>query len=142
MRAAISTIAAALLAVAGCGGQSDDPAEAGADTFAVKGHVTLIYGAEYVNGDNSGPCQGREGYSDLAEGANVTVADASGDKVALGQLQAGTVPRVTMSCRFAFEVTGVPAGSAVYSIEVTHRGSVDFARADAGSVELTVGSQP
>ena len=37
------------------------------------------------------------------------------------------------SCTFAWEVLGVPDGSAFYAVEISHRGKIQRARADITS---------
>ncbi len=143
---ALVTASAAVLALSGCGGESGgataEPTETAATTpatFAVRGGVTLLYGATE---DGPGECTGRGGYEDLAAGAPVTISDGSGEKVALGELGPGEIVKGTYSCEFPFSVEEVPAGEAVYTVEVAGRGGVDFTEADADAVDLSIGSAP
>lgn len=137
--------AAAVLALAGCGGDGPVSAEPTAgtatepETFTARGTLTLVYGATELDG---GGCEGDEGYDDLRAGATVTVTDSSGDKVALGNLRRGEVVKGTYSCEFPFVVEDVPTGDAVYSVEVAGRGEVDFAEAQADRIALSVGQGP
>ncbi|HTY35405.1 helix-turn-helix transcriptional regulator [Mycobacterium sp.] len=124
-----SLIAACLL-LAGCGGASaaasTPPMPA---TFTVSGDLTV---ADVPAMDSS--CFPSGGYADIEIGAQVTISDANGVTVALGQLQAGTPAASSLpsrtDCMFAFTVPGVPAGKGFYGIEVSHRGVIRYAEAD------------
>jgi len=67
---------------------------------------------------------GDGGYSDIRQGAAVTVKDAAGKTLALSQLGAG-VPDGS-ACRFDFTVSDVPAGEKFYGVEVSRRGVVQY----------------
>lgn len=91
-------------------------------------------------------CQGYDGYADMREGAQVKVKDAAGKVVALGALRAGVglesaaTDRGIRACSFAFVVQGVPdSGDAIYGVEVADRGTIQFKKADADSLSLTLG---
>lgn len=85
-------------------------------------------------------CATDDGYGDIQAGAQVTVKDAAGTVVAVGRLQAGTVADLygegdmpallgyASKCTFAFNVTNVPAGQQIYSVEVSHRGELRYDR--------------
>lgn len=97
--------------------------------------------------DGHGWCAGSNGYADLTDHASVTVYDASGALVAVGQLDPGTDQgwRPTDSrersnqCWFDFRVS-VPA-TGVYQVEVSDRGRVTVSAAEVqrGHVVLSVG---
>ncbi len=85
------------------------------------------------------------GYADIRSGTQVTVYDSAGKAVALGRLgiaaPAANVGERTNRCYFALDVDGVPEGSAIYSVEVSHRGRVQFTRDQLRDViDLTLGS--
>jgi hypothetical protein len=86
-------------------------------------------------------CGGRGGYSDISEGAQVTVRDDAGKVIATGHLGAGGWAS-GMSCRFDFTIGSVPDAE-FYQVEVSHRGPMSYSRADMEamhwSVEMTLG---
>lgn len=141
--------AVAVLLVAGCGGSDkngSDPGSTGS-TFTASGSLMLIGGADTLSGNS---CEGSDmfGVGDLTEGANVTITNGKGEKVALGHLEKGRIvdlpdgyqapPGLKKACEFPFTIDNVPAGSPVYSIEVVNRRTVDFTENDADSLKLTV----
>lgn len=128
------------LILSACGGGDDDPSSGdGADTITVKGQMTLN---DSDNEGSGGECYGTGGYDDMRGGAQVVIRDGEGKSVGLGQLDPGNadVQYPTVSCHFAFSVADVPAGLGIYSVEVANRGAISFKEADAGSVELALGS--
>lgn len=127
-------------------GGDDDPADVASDsaspsgspeaeTFLVTGSITLTDGSI---GSGGGECWGADGYDDMSGGAQVVVKDAAGVRVAVGALDPG-VKMSSIECRFDFRVEDVPSGSAVYSIEVAHRGEVSFTEDEAVGLDLTLG---
>lgn len=72
-------------------------------------------------------CTGSGGYDDIREGAQVVVRDGGGRTLALGSLGGGEM--IAATCVFPFEIPGVPR-SRFYSVEVSHRGEVNFSRED------------
>lgn len=112
----------------------------------MSGHISM---RRYDKGDNdpefrianwgvtgAGGCEGRGGYSDMTEGANVTVYDAAGRVIGAGALEAGE--RLGSTCRWAFSVPGVPV-SPFYQVEVSHRGKATVQQGDVSDVELSLG---
>jgi hypothetical protein len=77
----------------------------------------------------------------MDENAQVVIRDGNGNTLATGHLQPGEV-KSTVECVFAFEVAGVPDAD-FYSVEVSHRGELSYARADLEAsgwvVSLTLG---
>jgi hypothetical protein len=108
-----------------------------AATFTLTGSFSL-YGSSDISG---GSCQGSGGYSDIADGASVTVYDAAGKVDAVGEI---TKPHSLdgLGCAFSIVVSKVPNGEDFYQIEVTHRGKVTVTADDAkaGRVALTLGN--
>lgn len=138
--------APALLALAltttlsACGGDTKDSSksESTPTTFDVAGTVSMVL--YRPNASQGSPCALSEpGYSDIAAGTQVTIYDASGAAVALGQLMGGKYS--SLHCDFPIVVNDVPIqkGSNVYSIEVSHRGKVQFTQDTADDVELSIG---
>lgn len=72
--------------------------------------------------------RGLDGYSDIHEGAQVLVKDASGEIVAVGELLDGSADPLMASpnCRYAFTVAGVPTGLAYYQVSISHRGGLTY----------------
>lgn len=68
-------------------------------------------------------CWGSGGYGDLKQGTQITVTDAGGKVIALGQLGAGRMSGT--ACVLPF-VLDVPAGHDFYGVEVGHRGVVRY----------------
>ena len=132
--------AAAALLLTGCGDSGKDdskaaPAEPEPTTFDVSGSFELI-GEGYAGGE---PCSGSGGYSDIQQGVGVTIYDASQKAIALGDLGPGLSRN--WDCKFQFTVSDVPIqeGSNIYSIEVSHRGTIQFTQDQAEDLALTLG---
>jgi hypothetical protein len=104
------------------------------NVFTASGDVTLIT-SDLISAN--GRCQGQQGYSDLQEGAQVVIRDASGDTVAVDSLRVG-VKEDSATCRFAFIVHDVPSGKGPYSIEVTHRGEIAFTEDTANDIHMSL----
>lgn len=87
--------------------------------------------------DVNGNC-GQGGYSDLTEGANVTVKDDTGRIIGNSAIK-----RPNLSCHFTFSVARLPKAS-FYSVEISHRGALTFSFDDlqrkGWQVALSVGS--
>jgi hypothetical protein len=97
-------------------------------TFTLKGQLTL-----YATGNGTtGYCSGSGGYSDLTQGATVTVYNSAGSIIGSGALSPGysTGPG---SCMFDFRVQSVPGGSDFYQVEVSHRGRITLSSEEATS---------
>jgi hypothetical protein len=118
-------------------------ANARASSFDLKGTLTLQGKTMH---DGQGWCGGGGGYSDIAEGALVTVYDAGGKVVATGSLGRGDDHHWSPNdsehanmCWFTFSVS-VPSVD-FYQVEVNHRGKVTYSLEDSkgGRVALTLG---
>jgi hypothetical protein len=103
-------------------------------TIAVSGTMTLVDDTGFTG---TSTCEGTGGYSDIAAGAEVVVADDSGKTLAITDLTDGTV--TAEGCEFFFTTT-VPAGLGFYSVTVTHRGIIKYSEADIASPSLTLGN--
>lgn len=140
--------AALLLVIGVLGGCGSDPAEPAGEpsqapetttepeTFDASGVLRLTDG-DYVTSDVGDPCQGLGGFSDMHEGAPVTVLDASGQQVGLGELGPGRLEK-GWTCAFGFTVPGIPSADTLFSIEVAGRGGVTFGEAEAHSLSLNL----
>jgi hypothetical protein len=73
-------------------------------------------------------CSGKDGYSDLAPGAPVTVKDESGKLIGTGSLDAGKAGQ-GVRCTWKFSIDNLPDAK-FYQVEVSHRGELNFSKAD------------
>lgn len=134
---------ATVLLLAGCG-DSQPKAASSSPTpgvFKVQGVISVDAGntvpsqTEYSDG---GDCVLAGGYEDIQTGAQVTVKDQDGTVIGLGALDVGHIQNG--KCQFGFEVPGVPEGRNFYSIEVSHRGALQYTRATLDQpLALTLG---
>lgn len=130
--------AVVLLPLAGCGGSQLEGASAPPSTFKVTGTIMLDRGVGSAPEDG-GDCITDGGYLDIREGAQVTVTDEHDVVIALGSLDPGHT--LDAKCIFGFTVTGVPEGKHFYSVEVAHRGALQYTRDGVGKeLALTLGS--
>ena len=116
-------------------------------TIVLSDTGSLLTGTSSSISGTGGECYGTGGYSDMSEGATVTVRDGEGNVAATSSLSAGTNPgnsgaEVIIVCGFGFTVD-VPDED-FYSFEVGSRGAVTYSREDLESkdwkVELSLGS--
>lgn len=145
MRTRRALITAAVLTVAGC--SSSHPTAAptptpaattSAATFTLSGTLTLGIGAFW---NNNGSCTGNTGYSDIAPGTQVVVADQNGQTIGVGKLADGTTQGdgAAQTCQFIFGAT-VPDGATFYAVTVSHRGTQTFSNQQAkAGIALTLG---
>lgn len=122
----ILAITTGALLLAGCSSAAPPPATAPATTttaptITVVGQFTL-YGPNSTQMTSGSPCFGFiRGYDNLKQGAPVTVTDAAGVTVGLGQLSEGqfkTVGSAPRQCDFTFSVPNVPAGKKFYTLSI------------------------
>jgi len=110
-------------------------------TVTLNGKLTSQWGLDDAVAGVGFTCSGRGGYSDMKEGATVTVTDDSGRIIKVSELSTG-VYGSSSSCVFKFKAEKVPY-SEVYQIEVSHRGKVVYSRQaiiDANyTVNMTLG---
>lgn len=142
-------VAAALLGLTACGGNTVSQVQA-PTTFSVNGTITLV--ADSLNSEQAmgGACVTDGGYDDIRTGAQVSVRDEASKVIALGRLDAGHVAEqftegalvgYAYKCVFGFTVADVPEGHSIYSVEVSHRGELQYARADLNSaLALSLGT--
>jgi ABC-type Fe3+-hydroxamate transport system substrate-binding protein len=151
--AAVAAVAAVTLT--GCGSDGDSSSAASSapptpDTFILNGYLSLTASIRAHDGQ---PCSSHGGYSDIAAGTQVVVTDSAGKVVAVGSLDAGRAVGYTGGstgahyfvgdCRYVFVVPDVPEGpaTAIYGIEVSHRGVLNYPRSDLDDpVKLTLGN--
>ena len=144
LTAAAALVFSAAAAVAGVMlARSDNAAEAKATppraaTFTVYATMALTLG-QFEHQPGQG-CWGRGGYDDIAEGGQVVVSDATGATVGVGRLADARYDEFRGRCTFTIIIKGVRDGGQFYSIEVTHRGKVQYSRSDLEkTVTLSVG---
>lgn len=90
---------------------------------------------------------GSAGYSDIRTGAQVTVTDSTGKVVGIGSLESGRTPLVPNiwkynnypPCLFPFEVWNVPDNGNIYGVQIAHRGTVQFTKDEATSIQVSLG---
>lgn len=111
----------------------EETAEAAkAETFELRGAMVLAGSFSEVGGGD-GNCRGLGGYNDIRPGASVTVYDAAGTALATGELGSPIFSNASYRnvCRFPVIVANVPKGTAIYQVEVTHRGKISLNAQDA-----------
>jgi hypothetical protein len=139
-------IAAALLTLTACGRPAPAPAAASSPpaAFTITGAVNLDVGNFTWDSDTMS-CAGKDGYDDLAPGAQTIVTDPAGTTIAVGQITTGKAQMddddgQAASCALSFVVNDVPAGKGFYGIEVSHRGRLQYSELQAhGILQLSVG---
>jgi hypothetical protein len=102
-------------------------------TISVIGHDAWPY---QKNGDTG--CQARDGYEDIKGGTQVVVRNAKNEVAGLGALEPGIFtglgpkddPIRIPTCELPFKVSVSEVSSATYSVEVSHRGQLQYSRAD------------
>ena len=137
MRHKVAVLALVAVVLGGCssGQESEQPHESASPTpetltiagqLAVEADVSANLQAGY--NDQGGTCLTPGGYDDMHDGAQVKVLNGAGDVLKAGTLDAygldvpnGSTSMTDAFCRFDFEVTGVPAGEAVYQVEIGSR---------------------
>lgn len=121
-------------AVGGAWALSSEGGPQRGETFELNGTMSLVGGPRQVSSIGDSACRGIGGYDDIRAGASVTVYDAAGAAVgtgSLGEPKYDDTNFTTKMCRFPVSVAGVPKGSAIYQVEVTHRGKISLKAADA-----------
>jgi hypothetical protein len=110
---------------------------AGPAAFTLTGTLT-VSGTSYSSTDPRG-CTTSGGYTDISNGAAVTVYDAAGTVVAKGTLGLGTdgLPLSRQECVFPVSVPNVPAGPRFYQVEISHRGKLTVSADDAVAGRFT-----
>jgi hypothetical protein len=109
--------------------------------------LNVVLDASAAEGDE---CVSRGGYTDMAEGAQVSVTNASGTIVGIGRLLAGAVHLVQddqsslteVRCVYRFEVPVTDDGSQFYGVHVGNqaRGVQQYPRDDLSrEITLSVG---
>ncbi|AXJ10862.1 hypothetical protein CFN17_15520 [Arthrobacter sp. PM3] len=85
-----------------------------------------------------GECKGYRGYADIATGAQVVIT-ADGKTVGKGELGEGKYKGGW--CEFPFTVSDIKADSKFFSVQVSHRGTIEYTREELEKgVSLSLGS--
>jgi hypothetical protein len=152
--AAVAISALVALALAGCAvdgqiGASPTPAP---EPFATSGTISvpMDFAAmlQRADADNPPPCIAKAGYSDIVGGAQVIVANGSGETVAVGALDDGVIADNQSStgdakvCEFSFTASDIPPGSKFYSVHIgnTNRGEQTYTAAQLrDGIALSIG---
>lgn len=142
----VAALAGVVLGAGGVGaawGLSGSSSSGGGAVFTLRGSLTLAFSGTRPLDSNHGACTGEGGFVDIAQGASVTVYDATGAVVGTGSLGAGAFESSdsVAPCVFHFAVPGVADSSKFYGVEIAHRGklTVSADQAKAGTYAATLG---
>lgn len=80
------------------------------------------------------------GYSDISQGAQVTVTAPDGTVLGAGQLGAPVSKVGSTVCLFRFTVSDVKGGEPRYGVTISHRGTVWFTPKQISTAGLQLGS--
>ncbi|WP_194821320.1 hypothetical protein [Micromonospora sp. S-DT3-3-22] len=142
----LTALTAAVLLLAGCGGDPEPKSQASPTPAAtsraplpllVRGTFTLER-STFAWSEKTQVCAGMGGHDDIAGGAQVIITDPAGVNLAVGKLDVGqplidpTDATRATSCLFTFKIPGVPSGKGIYGVEVSRRGKVQFNEVDLG----------
>lgn len=107
-------------------------------SFDAEGTITLGPDGVTQSSLAGGECDGSSGYDDITPGAQV-ILSADGKTVGKGELEEAKYD--DGYCVFPFEVTGVAGGSDFYSVEISHRGEMEYTQDELEEgVSLSLGS--
>lgn len=117
-----------------------------AGTHTITGTMLLTDSKMY---DEKDACNPTGGYSDLGDGAQVTVKDGAGKVLAVGSLETGTGSTKLVDydsymstyagyCSHNFTISTVP-DAAFYNVEIGHRGGLNYSKAEMSEKSWTVG---
>jgi hypothetical protein len=93
-------------------------------------YLDMAPGATVTDPTVGDACQGADGYTDIAQGATVTIGGSTGQSVAVAALSAGKV-NASGSCEFDFTASVPDQGS--YTVTIGHRGTTTWTKAQAMS---------
>jgi len=107
-------------------------------THTIRGEMTLMDYDSFRRMSAGSSCSGDGGYSDMDEGATVSVKNQSGTLIGSGHLGAGKIEGdVLKACVFPFEVKGVKDAQ-FFQVEVGRRGGLSYSKADMEQKDWTV----
>ncbi|WP_242089278.1 hypothetical protein [Curtobacterium sp. DN_7.5] len=157
MKSAALAIPVLIFALGGCAvdGQVGATPTPTPEPFSASGTITVpmdISASLPLQDGNptiGNPCVPQAGYSDIESGAQVTVANAAGETIAVGQLSPNGLQNGPSGdafyqsvCEFAISVDDIPPTSKFYSVHVgnTNRGEQTFTAAQLkDGIALTLG---
>ncbi len=145
-RVGILVVVVVAMLLAGCSGSHTAPEPPAQPGHRLDGSYT-VHGF-FPQRNYGAPCKGGDaGYPDIHAGTSVAVRDKGGALLGTTTLVDGTLRRTPLrgrddDCRFQYALN-VPDQD-IYRIEVSHRGSVEFSRADlersGWTADLTIGA--
>ncbi len=100
-------------------------------THTVTGTLTLNTSPSWtllLPGQGPGQCLGKGGYSDIADGASVTLRDEKGTILGAASLREGMLAGA--GCNFPFTLTDVPDTATFYAVTISHRGEISKSHAE------------
>ncbi|WP_439377473.1 hypothetical protein [Amycolatopsis lexingtonensis] len=117
-------VAAVVLAAGGLAYFLTRPAEP--TTFTGGGVITLMpespFATTRVEFGQDNACEGTEGYSDLRQGTQVAVRDASNKLVSIGKIGTGMLnPKIQRACDLNFYAPDIPIGAGPYTVTIGNR---------------------
>ncbi|UKJ63955.1 hypothetical protein H1Q78_00165 [Cellulosimicrobium cellulans] len=93
-----------------------EPTTETAEDLMILGGIGLGPGAIIPDMPIAGSCTAHSQYTDIKEGVQVSIVDASDTVVVIGKLEAGQL--VDGDCLWYFDIATVPAGGGFYSAKV------------------------
>ena len=134
-------LATALVACGGTASSTTSTTEATTTTTpteTLRGSIELRQGTAR----EEEPCAGRDGYDDMAGGAQVVVRNGDGDIIATTRLDPGVQILVEgmdnfWYCTFTFEAE-LPPDESFYTVEVSHRGELSYSAAEMAAQNWTI----
>lgn len=96
------------------------------EVFTVAGDIRLTSSRGWET--TTYGCTGSGGYDDISEGTSVVLKTAAGSIVGMTKLEEGYVSGGR--CVFSWLMTEVPEGQRFYTVEIGHRGTLNYSRAD------------
>lgn len=116
---------------------SPSPSPSDAGPIEVEG-VLLLSGAQYTTvSDTDNTCYGVGNYDGLQGGTQVTVSDANGKIVAVGELDTGTTDGQS-DCSLHFAVTDVPEGVGPYGVTIGRLTPLHYAEGSTTNLRISV----
>ena len=105
----------------------------------IRGSVTLFGDSVNISDQGGGRCEGNGGFSDIHEGANISIFSASHELLGVGRLEAGhgDTSGYSAYCTFPFSISA-PIRD-LYQIEIGNRDAYNFTGDEAGDLRLSLG---
>jgi len=133
----LAVIGVAVVAVAAAAAMASGSAESHTVTGSIELHSSS---SSYLSEGES--CSGVGGYSDMNEGAQVTLRNGKDESLAIGQLGSGVYDSTSRACVFKYTLTNVPKED-FYRVQVSHRGELEYSyddmQANGWDIQSTLG---